>query len=34
MLSKLHVKSKEQLLGVMPWSADLPEEVKISKLKK
>jgi len=34
MLSKLDVKSKEQLLGVMPWSADLPEEVKISKLKK
>ena len=32
-LSKVDVNSKEQLYKVMPWSADLPEDVKISKVK-
>jgi len=32
MLSKSDVQSKEQLYELMPWSADFPEGVKISKI--
>lgn len=33
MLSKSDMKSRDELLEIMPLSAALPEEVKISKLK-
>jgi len=32
MRSKSDVQSKEQLYELMPWSADLPEDIKISKV--
>lgn len=33
MLSKIDVTNKEIMLAIMPWSNDLPEELRASKRK-